>query len=138
MMLTIEGETNVIARFNVKAARVADVSPAAPYIVAVFRKAAADTFNMMGERGEGEAWIPDTYNWMSWKINHGYDPRTEFMTHALYKSLTAGGVVRISRSSVTLGSGVRYARYQTRKLIKLTAMERNEIRQIWFDYIAAR
>jgi hypothetical protein len=75
---------------------------------------------------------------MSWKISHGYDPRTEFMTHALYKSLTTAGVVRVTKSSVSLGSGVRYAKYQTRKLIKLTVDERNEIRQIWFDYIVAR
>lgn len=135
MILTISGLTEARAAFNVKAARAQDVEPVAPLIVEVFRKAAEGTFNMMGERGDGPAWQPDTYEWMSRKIREGYDPRTEFMTHALYKSLTSSGVVRTSRSSVSLGSGVRYAKYQTRQLIKLTVEERNEIRQIWFDYI---
>jgi hypothetical protein len=135
MTLTVDGIPGVRANFDAKARRVEDVAPVADLILNVFRGAARATFDMMGDRGGGPAWEPDTMEWMVKKIRMGLDPRTEFATHALYKSLTTGGVVRVTRSSVSLGSGVRYAKYQTRQLIKLTVEERNEVRQIWFDYI---
>jgi hypothetical protein len=138
MRLEVSGLTEAKLRFTRVAERTSDVEPAAALIVEVLRNAARDTFLMMGERGAPPAWEPDSYEWMVRKIREGYDPRTEFRTHNLFKSLTTAGRVRVSRSSVTFGSGVRYAKYQTRQLIKLTAEDRNEVRQIWFDYITAR
>lgn len=135
MTLTVEGIPGVRANFDAKARRVEDVSPVAPLIVDVFRNAARKTFEMQGERGDGPAWEPDTMAWMVKKIRMGLDPRTEFATHNLFRTLTTAGEVRVTRSSVSLSSGVKYAKFQTRPLIKLTVEERNEIRQIWFDYI---
>jgi hypothetical protein len=135
LILEVSGINETKLRFSSMATRAQDVEPVAPLIVDVIRNAARGTFDMMGERGEGPAWEPDTMEWMRKKIQRGLDPRTEFATHNLYRSLTTAGRVRTSRSSVTFGSGVRYAKYQTRQLIKLTVEERNEIRQIWFDFI---
>lgn len=133
--LEVTGINEAKLRFTRIAERVADVQPVAPLIVDVLRNAAKDTFDRMGERGDGPAWEPDKFETLVRKVREGLDPRTEFATHNLYKSLTSAGRVRTSRSSVYFGSGVRYAKYQTRQLIKLTVEDRNEIKQIWFDYI---
>lgn len=136
--LTITGLTEARVRFDKIAANAADVRPASIFIIDVLRNAAKETFDMMGERGDGEAWDPGSPEWLARKIREGYDPRPEMMTHKLYKSLTTAGVTRVTRQSVSLGSGVRYTKYQKNQLIKLTAEDRNEIRQIWFDYIVSK
>lgn len=135
VLLTVEGLTGAKARFNIMATRVQDVAPVAPLIVEIFRHAARETFDRMGERGDTPAWQPDTFAWMKKKIQRGLDPRTEFATHKLYKSLTTAGTTRVTRSSVAFGSNVGYAKYQTRQLIKLVAEERQAIAKIWLDYI---
>jgi phage gpG-like protein len=133
--LEITGITNVRVKFSQMAKRVQDVEPVAPVVGNVLRNAARETFLMMGERGEGPAWDPGTQAWIDRKIREGYDPRPEMMTHALFNSLTQHGSIKFGKSFVSLGSNVKYAKFQKNQLVKLTVDERNEIRQIWYDFI---
>lgn len=136
------GIRQVETRFERMGAAAVSAEPAMELVLKDLYRIFDATFQSEGRRGGG-SWAQDTDAWLKRKIGMGLDPRIGHATLALRDSMSKpddpNQEVEISANFVRLASTLPYAATEQRHrpFVKLTRTDRERLRLIIRDYLAA-